>query len=450
MIKKKKLLLINPVSRYRKGFARDLTSKHPPLALAIIASYTPSHWKIKIIDENYQTFHFRDADLVGITSFTPSAPRAYEIAQQYRQRGIPVVFGGIHASMCPEEALNFVDAVVVGEAESVWPQLIDDFEKGKLQKIYHGSFQEMVNLPMPRHDLFHPAYVFHSVQTSRGCPMGCDFCTVTVFNGKHYRVRPVNEILDELESFRNDKRAVFFVDDNLGGMGEKHQERAMELFRGIIDRGIKINWFSQTSLDIADNEELLRLAADSGCRILLIGIEAETVEALKSANKSLNVKKGVENYQKIFKKINKYGIAVLGTFIFGLETDNIESIRNRASYIINSKVDCVQTSILTPLPGTQLHKRVVAQNRLICKDFPHDWQYFHFADIVFRHPVMRAEEMAPELIKAWKRIYNPWRLIISFFRTWRNTRHLTSAVWAYQTNKHYRNILFERDIWYGN
>jgi radical SAM superfamily enzyme YgiQ (UPF0313 family) len=447
--KKKTLLLINPVSQFRHGFSQDQTSKHPPLALAIIASYTPANWKIRILDENFQAFHFREADLVGITSFTPSAPRAYEIAQVYRQKGIPVVYGGIHASMCPEEALNYVDAVVVGEAESVWQQLIADFEVGQLQKIYRGSFRDMVNLPLPRHDLFHPGYVFHSVQTSRGCPMDCDFCTVTAFNGQHFRVRPVNEILDELESFKGDNRAIFFVDDNICGMTKSHQERAIELFKGIIDRGIKINWFSQTSLNIADNEELLRLAAKSGCRILLIGIESETLEGLKSANKLLNVKKGVENYQKIFKKINKHGIAVLGTFIFGLETDTVESIRKRADYILKSKVDCVQTSILTPLPGTHLYHRMKDQNRITCKDFPHDWQYFHFADIVFRHPRMAAEDMAPAMTAAWKRIYHPTHLLTGFLRTWWNTRSLTAAVWSYQTNIHYRNIVFEREIWYS-
>jgi radical SAM superfamily enzyme YgiQ (UPF0313 family) len=159
-IHKKRLLLINPVSRYRRGFASDLTSKHPPLCLAIIAALTGPEWKINIVDENFQTFRFREADLVGITSFTSSAPRAYEIAKEFRDKGIPVVMGGIHASMCPDEALKFVDSVVIGEAESAWPELLKDYSSGKLKQVYKGIQVEMKDLPKPRHDLLHPPLCF--------------------------------------------------------------------------------------------------------------------------------------------------------------------------------------------------------------------------------------------------------------------------------------------------
>ena len=441
---KKRLLLINPVSEHRRGFAQDLTAKHPPLGLAIIAAHTPSNWKIRILDENFQPFRYRDANLIGITSFTPSAPRAYAIAREFRDKGIPVIMGGVHASMCPEEALQHVDSVVIGEAESIWPQVIADAERGTLKRIYRGDMQEMNGQPVPRHDLLHPRYVFHSIQTSRGCPMNCDFCTVTAFNGNQYRLRPVKEVLDELELFRDSGRALFFVDDNIVGYGKHHLERAKELFRGMIDRDLKLNWFSQASINIADDEELLHLAAKSGCRLLLIGIEAETDKGLKSANKSLNLKRGPDSYRSVFRKINRHGIGVLGTFIFGLETDSPEDLLKRSRYILSSGVDCVQASVLTPLPGTTLMTRIREQNRLERGNFPEDWQCYHFTGLTFRHPFIPAGDFDTIMQSIWTKMYSPARIIRLFFRTWWRTGRLTTALWAYQSNLHYRHIVFEK------
>jgi radical SAM superfamily enzyme YgiQ (UPF0313 family) len=172
---KQKLLLINPINPARIGLTVNKGSRFPPISLGIVAGLTPDHWQVSLIDENWETFQFQEADLVGITAFTASANRAYEIAAIYRERGIPVVMGGIHASMCSDEALRYVDSVVVGEAESVWPRTIADFEAGKLQPLYQGTAGTLKNAPWPRRDLFHHDYVFASVQTSRGCPLDCLF-----------------------------------------------------------------------------------------------------------------------------------------------------------------------------------------------------------------------------------------------------------------------------------
>jgi radical SAM superfamily enzyme YgiQ (UPF0313 family) len=445
-LEKKRLVLINPVSTYRKGFSLDLTSKFPPLGLAILAAHTPSHWKIRIIDEHFQTFRFREADLVGITSFTASAPRAYEIAKVYRDRGIKVVMGGIHASMCPDEALNYVDSVVIGEGESVWGQVLEDQLAGNLKSRYYGQQLEMKGLPEPRHDLLDPRYVFHSVQTSRGCPMDCDFCSVTSFNGQHYRLRPVEEILDELEHFRDSGKALFFVDDNIAGISPAHHERAISLFKGMVERGFRFEWLSQTSLNIARDDEVLKWAGKSGCKTLLIGIESETLEGLESATKKVNIRTGVENYKSNFRKINKHGIAVLGTFIFALESDSAQSLINRARYIRRSGINAVQATILTPMPGTPLYRRISEQNRLACTHFPDDWKYYHVMDIVFDHPKMTAQELASTMKRCWGMLYNPLRLVLLFLKTWYFTRSLRVAVWSYDTNIHYRNIVFEREI----
>ena len=182
-MKKRKLVLVNPVNPVRTGLTVNKSSRFPPIGLGIVAALTPDYWDVVLIDENWDTFAYHDADLVGITAFTASANRAYEIAAIYRERGVPVVMGGIHASMCTEETLRFVDAVVVGEAETVWPKVVADAEDGQLRQVYQGEWADLEGLPHPRRDLFHPDYMFTSVQTSRGCPMDCDFCSVTAFNG---------------------------------------------------------------------------------------------------------------------------------------------------------------------------------------------------------------------------------------------------------------------------
>ncbi len=443
-----RLLLINPVSTYRVGLAHYDHDKTPPLCLGIIAALTPKPWKTRILDENYQRFRFREADLVGLTAYTPNAYRAYEIARTYRERNIPVVMGGIHASMCPEEALKFVDCVVIGEAETVWGQVLTDFEAGKMQKIYRGSFTEMHHQPVPRHDIQHPLYVWRSVQTSRGCPMNCDFCSVTSFNGGMYRPRPVEEVIDELKKFHGDGRNIFFVDDNIGGITQSHRERAKELFSAIIGSGMKFNWFSQTSVDFADDPEVVRLAAKSGCKMLLVGFETESAEALKSAGKKNNLRKGSENYHHIIRNFQKAGIAVFGTFIFGMETDTAESITARARFINKLNVDCIQTSILTPYPGTKLARRMEEEGRIACDNFPHDWQYYNWEDIVIRHPLIPSEELALRMTRAWESMYHPMRRHSRFFRTLINTRNLEAAIWSAAVNKQYRNIMFERPIHY--
>jgi radical SAM superfamily enzyme YgiQ (UPF0313 family) len=441
-----KLILINPVSQYRKGLALKDHDVSPPLCLSIIAALTPKHWKIRILDENYQEFRYHEADLIGITAYTPNAYRAYEIARVYREKGIPVVMGGIHASMCTEEAMKFVDSVVVGEAEDVWPEVLSDFESGSLKKMYRGTYSDLHNQPIPRNDLYDPRYVWRSVQTSRGCPMNCDFCSVTSFNGGRFRTRPTEQVVEELRAFHGDRRNIFFVDDNIGGVGPAHYERTIGLFEGIIRSGMKFNWFSQTSLNIAGNEEVLRLAARSGCRLLLIGMEAETEEALGSANKRTNLKEGVENYRRSLNKIRRHGIGVLGTFIFGMESDKPEDVLRRAKWIKKLNVDGIQTSILTPFPGTKLSKRMQENGSITCRNFPHDWQYFNWEDIVHNHPNIGSEDLARLMTRSWHMFYDPMHLHVRFLRTLFGTRSLETAIWSYAANRQYRSIMFERDI----
>jgi radical SAM superfamily enzyme YgiQ (UPF0313 family) len=445
---KKSLLLINPVNQFRTGFSQDTVSKLPPLSLGIVAGCTPDNWKIRILDENFQKARFRPADLVGLTAYTENASRAYEIAAMFREKGIPVVMGGIHASMMPDEALNYVDAVVIGEAEQVWAELLSDFEAGNLKKTYKGTgYADLSKIPRARHDLFHPSYWYRTIQTTRGCPYDCDFCTVTAFNGRIYRQRPVNDVLDELEQNLGKHKSVIFADDNLVGQNKRHRESAISLFKGIVERGLKFQWFSQVTVDIADDDEVLKWAARSGCKILLVGIEAETMEGLDYMKKTVNKRKGgIEYYKKAFEKINSHGIAVLGTFILGLETDSVQDIRNRAEFIVKSRVDGVQCSILTPFPGTKLYKRMIENGQIACNNFPQDWNHFRFMDLAFHHPKIKTEELAEEIENAWRKIYKPSFIYYKFFRTWWKTKSLQAAYWSFFSNFRYRRDVLQVSV----
>jgi len=439
--KKRKLLLVNPLNTTRKGLIIHKHVIYPPIGLGIIATLTPDNWEVEILDENFESFTYKEADLVGFTALTSSVTRAYELAQIYKEQGIPTVIGGIHASMVPDEAQQFCDTVVIGEVESVWATLISDFESGKMKKTYSGQLLSMENAVLPARHLFHPDYKFASIQTSRGCPMRCDFCSVHTFNGSTYRQRPIEEVLDELETVEHP--LVYFVDDNLIGYGKKSQERAISLFKGIIERGIKIEWFCSASMNFADNEEVLEYAAKSGCRMVLLGIESERIDQLKDMNKKLNVKMGIDSYEQVFTKIHQYGISVLGAFIYGLETDTPESMAHRTEYINNASIDAVQSTILTPLPGTGLFDRMMAENKIVLNNYPDDWQHYHFAEVVWNHDLMGRREMMNEIKDNWDKLYNEPTLKKKFIRTIKQTKSATAGIWSYGSNLQYYNLAFE-------
>jgi radical SAM superfamily enzyme YgiQ (UPF0313 family) len=435
----KKLALINPVNPVRAGLTVNKSSRFPPIGLGIVAALTPESWDVELVDENWEPFTFQEADLVGITAFTASANRAYEIASLYRQREVPVVMGGIHASMCPDEALQFVDAIVIGEAEAVWSKVLADAEAGQLQQKYQGEWSDLSGAPWPRRDLFHPDYRFASVQTSRGCPMDCEFCSVTAFNGRRYRRRPVEEVLAELETIP--QKMLFFVDDNIIGYGQPSREQALALFKGMVERKLDKWWFCQASLNFGDDEEVLSWAGRAGCKMVFLGLEAEEVDALQEVHKQLNAQRGISAYAQAFRRIHQAGIAVLGAFIFGMDGDTSDKLDKRAQYMKrNNGIDVMQTTFLTPLPGTRLFDRYHRERRLLYTDFPQDWEHYDMTDVVHRPGSLEPDQLINTMKKLNPRIYAWPVLLRKALFTLLHTRNVTSTMFAWNSNINYRNV----------
>lgn len=438
---KKKLLLINPSNQKREGLVQDPTTRMMPLALGIVAALTPDNWDIELLDENFERFTYREANLVAFTAFTATAMRAYEIADVYRKKKVHTVMGGIHASMYTQETLPYFDTVITGEAEGAWKRFLADFEAGIPKSFYDGGQVDIREVPDVKREIFKYPYIYELVQTSRGCPNGCDFCSVTQMCGKTYRERDVVAVLNELE--KTTRPLVFFVDDNLVNNKKGADDRAIRLFKGMVERKLNKLWVSQAALNFADNDEVLKWARKSGCQMILMGVEAETPEALKAAKKNLNLKKGVEAYEPIFKKIHNHGIGILATLIFAMETDTLQDLYNRRDFIKRSSFDSIQVSILTPVPGTALYKRMDDQGRITRKNYPFDWQFYEGTHAVLNMPHLNNDEIFSAMKEIWLSLYSKEAVRKMLFKTIRQTRSFQTAYWAYGLNHMYSRMFLE-------
>jgi radical SAM superfamily enzyme YgiQ (UPF0313 family) len=425
-----KLILVNTI---------NAPQKIPPLSLAIIASLTPADWDIEIIDENFDEFHFKTADLVGITGFTHNAPRMYEIAAEYRKNNIKVVMGGIHASMVPDEAVKYVDAIVIGEAEGVWGDVIKDFMNNELKSVYKAELLGCDHWPIPRRDLFHPGYFFDAIQTTRGCPMCCDFCTVSSFNGNHYRQRPIEEIITELKTIK--KRYIFFIDDNILGYGKKCEERALQLFKRMDEEKLDKIWYSFASINFADNEEILTAAAKCGCKMIFIGLESEGDAQLSEVNKNHNIKSNSHFYYDVVKKINRHKIAVLGGFIFGFDTDTRESILKRKRFLLKNRINMHSLAFLTPFPGTVFFDRLLKENRIIKNNYPEDWKLYSFVNLVSRPKNISPDELITLYVDIINSLLKRRNIIMRVLVAYLQSRSKSTALWVYNTNLNQRRRL---------
>jgi len=355
------------------------------LALPTIAALTPEDVEIDITDENVEQIDFdKNVDLVGITCSTWLAPRAYEIADEFRRRGITVVLGGIHPSMLPYEAIEHADAVVIGEAENVWGNLIEDFRENRLRPFYKSSeLPELENLPIPRWGLLkNEKYFYHTIQTTRGCPYDCEFCTVKAMFGRKYRYKPVKDTMKEVETLLDiEKKLFFFVDDNFIG-NRKHTK---DLLRELIP--FKIVYFAEVSINLAKDDELLSLLAESGCRKVIIGFESLVSDNLKQMEKDKSYK--AEQYAEDIMKIQSFGIEIQGSFMFGYDFDDETVFEKTVNFINNANLCAATLCILTPFPGTRLFQRFDREGRLLYND----WRKYDGRQVCFQPKLMSLEAL---------------------------------------------------------
>lgn len=391
-----KLTLISP--KWETGLWSINIFRMAPLNLPLLASLTPEDFEVKIIDENVEKIGYEETDAVGISVMTPLANRAYRIADNYRRRGVKVILGGIHPSILPGEAAKHADTVIIGEADGIWPDVMGDLRKNNLRKFYRvKAHPDISNLPFPRMDLLKEGGYFfpNPVQTGRGCPFGCDFCSVSKFNGRVMRHRSLESVVEEIKGIRHTKllkKFILFADDNIAG----DFSYAEELFKKLIPLNIK--WISQCSLSIAKNERLLKLAADSGCKALFIGFESLSQDALNEVNKSYNVRE----YRKLIKRIHDHGIMIEGAFVFGFDNDKKGVFKRTVDFCYGNDLELAQFTILTPFPGTELFNRLKNENRILT----YNWDLYDCSNVVFKPRNMIPDELRDGVRNSYEDFYS--------------------------------------------
>ncbi len=414
---KRTLLLVDPYprnNRYHLTASERRAVWFPKLSLPVIAAYTPEYWQVDLVDEAVQDIDFdHPCDLVGLSVMTCYAPRAYEIAAEFRKRGKTVVLGGVHPTYCPEEALQYCDAVVCGEAEDLWPEAVADFEAGALKRMYKmDAFPSLENYRSPRVELLSPdAYMTRQCSfTTRGCHFDCEFCSVSPFNGKTTRRRPVQEVVKELqqvqrwirselvERLRNDSlwRAFItglririgiedgtifaFVDD----LHNSNRAYCRELWTAL--KPLKIKWGCQSTLFLGDDEEMVKLAAESGCVSVFVGMESLDEDCLEETNKPFN---RVQKFSQEIKMFHDYGIMVNPGIVFGFDNDDEAVFERAVEFLVKNQVELAYFNVLTPLPGTALFDRYNSAGRI----FDRDWSKYDGKHVVFQPSRMTPEQL---------------------------------------------------------
>jgi radical SAM superfamily enzyme YgiQ (UPF0313 family) len=386
--------------------------------LPLLAALTPPGHTVTIVDEAFAPDDIdQEVDLVGITVLTELAPRAYQIADSYRSKGVKVVMGGIHPTIMPEEALEHADAVVVGEAEGVWPRLVADAVSGQLQRIYRAETMTCLQgLPIPRRDLFSETKgngyipIPVGIETSRGCPNDCEFCCIGRTLGQKYRVRPVPEVIAEIESINSPH--LFFVDDALA----LDRNAAKKLFAEMIP--LRRRWLAQGTVSLAEDLELLGLMKRAGCLGLLIGFESVQSGTQHEVNKIRNLK--IDFYEAM-RRFHGEGFGILGCFVFGFDFENREVFDQTLEFIMGSRMDCAQLRILTPYPGTRLYTRLLHEGRLYERDW---WLHGYPPDTLLYQPKgMTADELISGFARVNRQAYSFGAMTKRFFgmSPWKRT-----------------------------
>ncbi len=388
-----KILLISPAINTEKRTNKGLMM--PQLALYILKGLTPPEHEVKIIEEETVQIDLeQECDLIGISCMTANAPRAYELSQEFKKRGKTVILGGVHPTILPDEALQHADCVVIGEAEGVWETLIEDFQNNNLKRTYYNPTPDLKKY-IPKdfsHIIKNRLFNLIPIMTTRGCPYNCDFCCVTNLFGKKIKHIPIENVVRDIRE--SGAKNFIFLDDNIIG----HPEYAKELFQAI--KPLKINWVGQASVSLlVSDDELMQLAAESGCKALFFGIESVSEEQLKSMRKAI---KEIENLENALKKIKRSGILIHASMVFGFDNDTKEIFNETVRFLIRNKVSTASFNVLTPYPGTKIYKDLKKENRLITSD----WRYYDHNTVVFKPRNMTSYELQIGKIDARKKFYS--------------------------------------------
>ncbi|MBK6455890.1 MAG: B12-binding domain-containing radical SAM protein [Gemmatimonadetes bacterium] len=400
-----RITIIHPCVGRIPGQQYIRTWQMEPLPAATLAGLTPRDIEVKFYDDRMEVIPFDEAtDLVAISVETYTARRAYQIASEYRRRKVPVVMGGFHASLCPDEVARYAESVVVGEAEQLWPTVVDDARHGRLQKFYRASGRSSLVGMRPDRSIFRgKRYLpIGLVEAGRGCHFSCEFCAVqTVFDATQTR-RPIDQILDEIRALKDEKKLFFFVDDNI----TSNLRQAKEFFRALIPLGIR--WVSQASINAAHDEEFLELLVRSGCQGVLIGFESLNPANLESMNKRFNTAKG--GFEKALANLRRHRIRVYGTFIFGYDGDTPESFAPTVSFAQEHAFYIAAFNHLTPFPGTPLYQRLEREGRLLYEAWWMDERY-SYNRIPFMPKGMAPDELQRSCLAARRAFYG-WPSIL--------------------------------------
>ena len=398
-----KITFVHPSIGRRSGENYMRTWQMESLPIAALSHLTPDDVDTVFFDDRMEPINFDDpTDLVAIPIETYTAKRAYQIASEYRRRGVPVLMGGFHATLCPGEVLQHCEAIVIGEAEAALPQLIDDFRHGRNEVVYRSHGRPARSIVPDRSIFKGKKYLpIRLVEFARGCRFKCDFCAIQSFFKSTHSHQPIDQVLREVQETRRRGQMFFFIDDNL----TSNLEQAKELLRALIP--LKIRWVSQTAINVAYDDEALSLMKRSGCQGVLVGFESLDPAGLRQMNKDFNLMKG--GPAEAMKNFRRHGLRIYGTFIFGYDHDSPETFRTTMDFAKSEGLFIAAFNHITPFPGTPLYDRMQAEGRLLYDPWWNDDRY-RYNMIPFQPAQMSPDELADLCVEARREFYS-WRSI---------------------------------------
>ena len=420
-----KILLVFPriehgaATHSDKGSWSSILFGYPIITLPHLAAITPKKYSIKIVNENYEDIDFNDdADVVGITSYTMTAPRVYEIADEFRRRGKKVVLGGYHPTAMPDEAKQHADSILLGEAEATWPELLADAEKGVLKPFYGPNPDfDMAAIPPIRRDLIIHNPIMGAVQSTRGCPNQCEFCAIASFCKHGVKQRPIKNVVDEIKQMPN---RMFVIHDPSLTVNPPY---ARELFKELIRQKIHKGWVANGNANVLGkiDDEFLDLARKSGCVEWFVGFESVSQASLDGIKKTVNK---VEDFEKMIKRIHKHGMTVQGGIIFGFDQDTSDVFDHTLEKMYEWELDAVEINVLTPYPGTPLFDRLEKEGRILTRD----WSKYNQIDVVFKPKQMTEKELFEGARKVAKAYYTMPNVITRATKVFLRTRKLVGLL----------------------